>query len=89
MYQALFAHGISSPQLEYMLCSQAAHVAQAKGLHKEPSGVLFSLEEVEERSNLFWSIYTLDKSMMIRIGRPSVRKPNSMENQVAAPRVGC
>ncbi|KAI9836763.1 MAG: hypothetical protein M1819_000928 [Sarea resinae] len=68
----VFGQGVATPQLDYMLSSLAARVAQAKGLHKRcyPDCGL-TTEQIDERSNVFWSTYVLDKIVSLRSGRPS------------------
>jgi hypothetical protein len=73
--QALFtmslcAIELSRPALTWGLLSQAARSAQALGLHrrgKPQPGT--SRRQVEERKNLFWCIYVLDKQMSLLFGR--------------------
>ncbi|KAA8894590.1 fungal-specific transcription factor domain-containing protein [Sphaerosporella brunnea] len=73
--QALFtmslcAIELSRPALTWGLLSQAARSAQALGLHrrgKPQPGI--SRSQIEERKNLFWCIYMLDKQMSLLFGR--------------------
>lgn len=61
--QALFTEGLGNPKLEYMLISNAARLAQSKGLHLDISGSSGPRDdkELEYRSVLFWSIYCYEK----------------------------
>ena len=56
-----------------MLCANAARLAQAKGLHRQPSRSWRLPEsEVLQRNWLFWTIYCVEKLIAYRSGRPSV-----------------
>lgn len=76
--QAYFVEGLGTPNLEYMLCSDAARLAQAKGLHRQPA-TSWGLSEMEitHRAWMFWAIYVYEKHVALRAGRPSVCSVNS------------
>jgi hypothetical protein len=42
------------------------------GLHRKLDDFGLSQSEINQRRNVFWILYFLDKSMSIRIGQPSV-----------------
>ncbi|KIX06764.1 uncharacterized protein Z518_04740 [Rhinocladiella mackenziei CBS 650.93] len=68
-----FAEGLGSPAVEYPLCTNAVQLAQAKGLHREPSKSWgLPQSDVLNRSWLWWAIYCLEKQIAFRSGRPSV-----------------
>ncbi|OCK74675.1 hypothetical protein K432DRAFT_310261, partial [Lepidopterella palustris CBS 459.81] len=69
----VYAQGLSSPQrLEYNFCTLAVHVAQGLGMHRQPlASWNLPDHEIQERNRLFWTIYTLDKTISLRSGRPS------------------
>jgi hypothetical protein len=69
----LFIEGLGSPSLEYMFCSGAVRLAQAKGLHRQPAKA-WNLPEFEVlyRNWLWWAIYCFDKHIAKRSARPSV-----------------
>ena len=71
--QTFYVEGLGSPALEYMMCANAARVAQAKGLHRQPSRT-WNLPETEilHHNWLFWAIYCCEKQIAQRCGRPSV-----------------
>ncbi|PVH76694.1 hypothetical protein DL98DRAFT_464707 [Cadophora sp. DSE1049] len=70
---ALYAEGVGSPSLEYMLCSGALRLAQSKGLHRQAGSAWgMSSQEIEQRNWLFWMIYTYEKHIAHRSGRASV-----------------
>lgn len=50
----------------------AARLAQAIGLHRRLSGYGLKEREIKQRRNVFWIIFSLEKSISIRTGRPSV-----------------
>jgi hypothetical protein len=83
--KTFFSEGLGNPALEYMLCTNAARVAQAKGLHRRPADT-WNLSKHDELhfSWLFWAIYCCEKHIAHRSGRPSVRTSYS---HVAIP--GC
>ncbi|KIW06082.1 uncharacterized protein PV09_03253 [Verruconis gallopava] len=69
---AFFTEGLGNPALEYMLISNAVRLAQSKGLHRQPSDAWKMNEsEIQRRSWLFWVIYSYDKHIAFRSGRPS------------------
>ncbi|KIW17217.1 hypothetical protein PV08_04408 [Exophiala spinifera] len=48
--------------LKNFLCSNAVHLAQAKGLHRQPDRAWGRCpKEALERSNLWWTLYALEK----------------------------
>jgi hypothetical protein len=55
-----------------MLCSNAARLAQSKGLHRQAAKA-WNLPESEilHRNWLFWAIYCCEKAIAARSGRPS------------------
>lgn len=73
MSQTFFAEGLGNPAVEYMFCTAAARVAQAKGLHRRPAKAwnLAAHDELHY-SWLFWAIYCCEKHIAHRSGRPSV-----------------
>ena len=69
----MFVEGIACPQLEYTICSSAARLGQAQGLHKNVfSGVDMDPAAISEQRRIFWLVYCLDKNISLRNGRPSV-----------------
>ena len=71
--KTFFSEGLGNPALEYMLCTNAARVAQAKGLHRRPADT-WNLSKHDELHFgwLFWAIYCCEKHIAHRSGRPSV-----------------
>ncbi|KFY26380.1 hypothetical protein V493_04121 [Pseudogymnoascus sp. VKM F-4281 (FW-2241)] len=60
------------PHPSYMLVGMAARLAQAIGLHRRLDGYGLKEREVEQRRNVFWIVFGLEKGISIRSGRPSV-----------------
>lgn len=59
-----------------MMCVNAVRLSQTKGLHRQPSSTWkLSEEEILHRNWLFWAIYTHEKQVTHRSGRPSVGLP--------------
>ena len=78
-----YVEGLGSPALEYMLCANAARLAQAKGLHRQPSKS-WKLPDIEimQRNWLFWTIYCVEKLIAYRSGRPSAIDDDDISCQV-------
>lgn len=59
-----------------MLLSNAVRLAQSKGLHLQAKvSRNLSEEEIAFRNSLWWSLYSYDKHLVFRLGRPSVSDP--------------
>ena len=50
----------------------AARLAQAIGLHRRLDGYGLKERDIEQRRNVFWIVFGLEKGISIRSGRPSV-----------------
>src|SRR5690349_1744058 len=50
----------------------AARLAQAIGLHRRLDGYGLKEREIEQRRNVFWIVFGLEKGISLRSGRPSV-----------------
>ncbi|KAK5550142.1 Gypsy retrotransposon integrase-like protein 1, partial [Exophiala xenobiotica] len=69
------------PSLSYIMCGNAARLAQSIGLHRRPDNSRSlhhdgnhqdaSDDEAVVKTWLFWAIYALDKFISQRLGRPS------------------
>lgn len=74
--QSLYAEGIEAPALDYMLVSSALKLAEAKGLHRQPAAAWkLSDKAVQIRSSIWWFLYTFDRLIAFRSGRPLVSNP--------------
>ncbi|KIW38530.1 uncharacterized protein PV06_09486 [Exophiala oligosperma] len=69
---ACFSEVLATPALEFMLVSNAVRLAQSKGLHlKARKSWKLSEKEIAFRNTLWWTIYSIDKHLCFRSGRPS------------------
>jgi len=70
---AFFAEALGSPALEFMLVSNATRLAQSKGMHLQVAeSWKMREEEAQVRYWLWWCVYSYDKHLAYRSGRPSV-----------------
>ncbi|KIW98761.1 uncharacterized protein Z519_00424 [Cladophialophora bantiana CBS 173.52] len=78
-----FSEGLGNPALEYMFCTSAARVAQAKGLHRRPAKAwnLAAHDELHY-SWLVWAIYCCEKHIAHRSGRPSAIDDDEISCQI-------
>lgn len=53
-----------------IILSATARLGHAIGLHRSLSDAIISADQVEERRNLFWTIYTIDKDISLQSGSP-------------------
>lgn len=80
---AYYVEGAGSPKLEYMLVSTALRLAQSKGLHMQPApNWKISEFEINNRNWLFWSIYSYEKMISFRSGRPSAIDDDDISCQI-------
>lgn len=63
---------MSDPQPAYMCTAAAVRLAHSVGLHRKMAFTGLSESEMEQRSNVFWSLYTLEQGQSLRSGRPSM-----------------
>ncbi|TVY39955.1 putative transcriptional regulatory protein [Lachnellula occidentalis] len=61
-----------NPQPAYTLSCAAANLAMTLGLHRRLDGFGLAAEEVEQRRNVFWVFYLMEKAISHNLGRPSV-----------------
>lgn len=59
-------------QTVYVLTAIAARLAYGIGLHRNLNHENLTKEEIVQRQNVFWIIYSMDKSFALRLGHPSV-----------------
>ncbi|CAG8957218.1 hypothetical protein HYFRA_00009420 [Hymenoscyphus fraxineus] len=60
-----------NPQPSYMMTSVVANLASTLGLHRRSNSSSHDAEEIEQRRNVFWVFYVLEKSTSHSLGRPS------------------
>ncbi|TVY37027.1 putative transcriptional regulatory protein [Lachnellula subtilissima] len=60
-----------NPQPAYTLTCAAGNLANTLGLHRRLDGVGLAAEEIEQRRNVFWVFYLMEKAISQNLGRPS------------------
>ncbi|KIM94323.1 hypothetical protein OIDMADRAFT_135861, partial [Oidiodendron maius Zn] len=60
------------PQTFYILIAAAGRLAHGIGLHRKLDHFGLSEAEANQRRNVFWIVYFLDKTTALRLGHPSV-----------------
>ena len=58
------------PQPSYTMIAAAARIAQRLGLHASLDNASIAIDEFEQRKNVFWLAYILDKGACLRSGYP-------------------
>jgi hypothetical protein len=61
-----------NPQPTYVMASAAGNLANTLGLHRSLDGFGVVPEEIEQRRNVFWVFYLMEKAISSNLGRPSV-----------------
>ena len=61
----------SSPHSAYILTSTAVRLSHSLGLDQPCDDFRISPAELEQRLNVFWIVYMMDKGICLRYGRPS------------------
>lgn len=61
-----------NPQIAWTLRSAGANIVYTLGLHRSIDGIGLSPEDIEQRRNVFWVFYMLEKAIGHNLGRPSV-----------------
>jgi hypothetical protein len=54
------------------MTSAAGNLANTLGLHRSLDGFGLAPEEIEQRRNVFWVFYLMEKAISHNLGRPSV-----------------
>lgn len=67
----MYAIGISSLSMAWTLISTAARVCQSLGYHRLLSTKDTNIENVDTKKAIFGYVYILDKTLSLRLGRPS------------------
>lgn len=81
--QACYIEGLGNPALKYFLCSNALHLAQSKGLHRQPDKAWgHSERETIQRNCLWWAIYALEKHLALCGCRPSAIDDDNVSVQI-------
>ncbi|KAF2481569.1 hypothetical protein BDY17DRAFT_326250 [Neohortaea acidophila] len=80
---ACYAEGLGSPAFKHLLCANAVHLAQSKGLHRQPDRAWASSEgEKNKRLWLWWALYALEKEYALFDGRPSAIHDGDISAQI-------
>ncbi|KAF5007906.1 hypothetical protein FDECE_5821 [Fusarium decemcellulare] len=66
-------HAIRSSQtsLAWSLVTTAIHMSITAGFHRASSAKTESRQETNQKAWLFWSLYSVEKGLSLRLGRPS------------------
>ncbi|KAK3296563.1 uncharacterized protein B0H64DRAFT_374636 [Chaetomium fimeti] len=70
-FGAYYAIELAKPSLAWILSSKASELCQSLGYHRSATFTNESPEEVQSKQFLFWGVYTIDKSLALRLGRSS------------------
>jgi hypothetical protein len=63
---------MGNPTLKHTLCANAVHIAQCKGLYRQPDKAWGNSEnETLKRNWLWWAVYCFEKHLALCSGRPS------------------
>ncbi|KAK4893289.1 hypothetical protein LTR27_008412 [Elasticomyces elasticus] len=82
---ACYAEGLGQPTLKHVLCSNAVHLAQSKGLHRQPDKTWGSGEDDRlKRISLWWVLYAFEKYFALFDGRPSAIDDDNVSVQMPA-----
>lgn len=69
--------------LKHSLCANAVHVAQCKGLYRQPDKAWGNSEnETLKRNWLWWALYCLEKHLALGSGRPSAIDDDNVSAQI-------
>lgn len=67
----MYAMEISKPSLCWTLTSKAVEICYTLGLHQNESCMNSKSDDSRYEQILFWSVYCIDKSLSLRLGRSS------------------
>jgi hypothetical protein len=70
--QAFIQQITLDPQPFHILIAAAGRLAHGIGIHHKLDHFGLSQSEIDQRRNVFWILYFLDKNISIRIGQPSI-----------------
>ncbi|KAF7550475.1 hypothetical protein G7046_g8006 [Stylonectria norvegica] len=71
IFGAFHAIEVSKPSLSWTLSSKASELCQTLGYHRTSSMTNDKPKETGYKQLLFWSVYYMDKSLSLRLGRAS------------------
>ena len=71
--------GTPNPRLSSVLNAAALRLAQTMGLHRKNVDPSLTAAEIEERKNVFWIAYFLDRDISLRTGQPPLQDDDDMD----------
>jgi hypothetical protein len=76
---AMIIQGAPNSRPYSALLSSAMRLAQTMGLHRENEDLNLDLEELEERKQVFWVGFFLDKDLSLQNGQPPTQDDDEMD----------
>ncbi|KAK4039663.1 hypothetical protein C8A01DRAFT_46920 [Parachaetomium inaequale] len=70
-FGAFYAVELPKPSLAWVLSSKASELCQSLGYHRIATYTHESPDRAHHKQYLFWAVYTMDKSLSLRLGRSS------------------
>lgn len=86
IFQAFILQATSKTQMYYMATAAAARLAQTMGLHRCLRNVGLSDADLEQRRNVFWVIYILEKRSSSHLGRSSAMHDDDIAVEIPTPK---
>ncbi|KAG0647263.1 putative transcriptional regulatory [Hyphodiscus hymeniophilus] len=77
-----------NPQPSYVLTAAAGNLANTLGLHSSSGGFGLAPVEIEQRRNIFWVFYLMEKAISHSLGRPSVINDDDIAIELPRKRSG-
>ncbi|EED15158.1 conserved hypothetical protein [Talaromyces stipitatus ATCC 10500] len=77
-----------NPQISYTITSAGRNLAYTLGLHRSLDGCGLAPEEIEQRRNVFWVFYQLEKAISHKLGRPSVINDDDIAVELPPKKLG-
>ncbi|CAH0055475.1 unnamed protein product [Clonostachys solani] len=71
LFGAFYAIELSKPSLSWTLSAKASELCQTLGYHRLASMQNDKPEDMRYKQFLLWSVYLVEKSLSLRLGRPS------------------
>lgn len=84
--QAFILQTLPNPYPCSVLAASALRLAQAIGLHRSIHEG-FTPEQIEERRNVFWTGFVIERAILMRSGRPSVMQEDDIGIDLPKPNV--
>lgn len=77
-----------NPQPSHVLKSAVGNIANTLGLHRNLNGIGLAPEETNQRRNVFWVFYIMEKAVSHNLGRPSVINDDDIAVELPPKRPG-